>query len=154
MAPLSLIKGPFLIASRVSPLAMHTSSCMLLMLFGLTRVSPHRRRVHAACGGGKNSWKCMRDAFPPPVSISRGADRRRSRASRTSGTSTAIIEAIRPERAGAARLFSAKGWVRYSRAPSSRFFVGKVARRRHSRRWNWSPLPHPSELCFLCFGSM
>lgn len=82
---------------------------MLLMLFGLTRVSPHRRRVHAA-RGGRHATAESACAMHSPVSISHGTDRRvgPARLEGHRSTSTAIIEAIRPEVRGG-RLFPKDG---------------------------------------------
>lgn len=101
---------------------------------------------HATCGGLQR--KCMRGAFAilsflsqslPLVLAPSRSNRLRSCASRkTSGTSTAIIVAIRPERGG--RLFPPKDGCTVA---LSRIFAGKVARRRpshYSRRRNQTGL--------------
>jgi len=96
-------------ASRVR--ALDASSCVLLTLFGSTRVSPRRvdrlhtvpaRREGAGGGGGV---QCMRgggaSSFLSSAWLSRSSRVDfASRTSRTSSTSIAIIVAIRPGRAG------------------------------------------------------
>lgn len=97
--------------SRRTPTRVHSIRAPACFWGSSARLEYLRIRGRAACGGlqrPKVHARCIRDSlFSPPASPPRpratplGSNRRRSCASRkTSGTSTAIIVAIRPERAG------------------------------------------------------
>lgn len=89
-----------------SSCALDVSFCVLLPLFGLSRVSPHRYRLHATCGGEDATTESACAVHPILLSffyshvVSFGSDptmvSREYR--RTSSTSTAIIATIHPKR--------------------------------------------------------